>query len=272
MPIFRIVGNSYRNINSALKSHAASRNFRMTKQKSRSVLNAIAFKEFKRLTSSTVYMTNAGMGEILAVLLGTVTLIFGFDGILSYITNNAPFDYALVQPAIPFIVYFCIGMVATTACSPSLEGKNYWIVESLPIEKKTMYQGKMLFNMYLTVPFSIFATLCMCISARVPFVNTIMYVILGIALCAFSTCWGCVCGVKHMRLDWENEVEVIKQGAAVAIYMFPNMFITMGLIVGTVFLGIKTDHRVLTLVLLLISAALSALSYIRVMSLSEKQP
>ncbi|MBQ7679359.1 MAG: hypothetical protein IJT34_05875 [Butyrivibrio sp.] len=34
-----------------------------------------------------------------------------------------------------------IGMMATTACSPSLEGKNYWILQSLPLEKKTIYQG-----------------------------------------------------------------------------------------------------------------------------------
>ena len=32
-----------------------------------------------------------------------------------------------------------------------------------------------------------------------------------------------------MRLDWENEIEVIKQGAAVSIYLLPNMFAVMGL-------------------------------------------
>ena len=42
--VFTIVGNSYRNINSALKSHAAAKNYRMTGQKQRSVVTAIAFK------------------------------------------------------------------------------------------------------------------------------------------------------------------------------------------------------------------------------------
>lgn len=268
--VFVIVGRSYRNINSALKSHAAAKKYRMTAQKRRSVVQAIAFKEFKRLTGSTVYMTNGAMGEILAVLVGIVTLIIGFDRIVAIVTSGAPIDSSILQPAIPFLVYFFIGMMATTACSPSLEGKNYWIIQSLPIEKKTVYQGKMLFNMYLTVPAMIISTLCLCISAKVPATETIFYLILGFVLCAFSTTWGCVCGMKHIRLDWENEVEVIKQGAAVTIYLLPNMFAAMGLTVLMVFLGMRMNHILLALLFIVIAAVLAVLSYMRVMALSKR--
>ncbi len=268
--VFRIVGRSYRNINSAMASNAAGKKYKMTAQKSRSVLNAIAFKEFKRLTGSVVYMTNGSMGVILSSLFGIVTLIVGFDKIIATVTQNAPIDGTILRPAIPFIIYFFIGMVATTACTPSLEGRNYWIVQSLPIEKTTLYRGKMLFNMYMTVPFMTFAILCLCISAKVNIPDTILYIILGIALCAFSTAWGCVCGIKHMRLDWENEVEVVKQGAAVALYMFPNMIVCMGLIVLVVIIGQHMSHMLLALILILITALLAFLSYLRAMSLAKK--
>ena len=116
----------------------------------------------------------------------------------------------------------------------------------------------------------VFTTLCLCISAKAPPLDTILYLILGLALCAFSTAWGCVCGIRHMRLDWENEIEVIKQGAAVAIYMLPNMFVVMGLIVLVVFLGTRMDQRLVTLALTLIAAVLARLSYRRVMILSRR--
>ncbi|MBQ1407848.1 MAG: hypothetical protein IIY88_06920, partial [Eubacterium sp.] len=267
--VFRIVGNSYRSINSALKSHASARKYDMSGQKRKSVVSAVAFKEYKRLTGSTVYMVNGAMGVILAVLIGIITLVIGFDKIVETVTQGAPIDAAMLQPAIPFIIYFFIGMMATTACSPSLEGKNYWIVKSLPIEGKTLYRGKMLFNMYLTVPAMAIATLCMCISARVPAVNMILYLILGLALCAFSTAWGCVCGIRFMRLDWENEIEVIKRGAAVTLYLLPNMFVVMGLVVLMVFLGTKMDHKLLTLIMISVTTLLAALSYRRVMALSK---
>ena len=267
--VFRIVGSAYRNINSAMKSHAAAKNYRMTAQKKKSLVQSIAFKEFKRLTGSTVYMTNGAMGEVLAIILSVVTLIIGFDRIIDIVTQGAPIDPVMLQPAIPFIIYFLLGMMATTACSPSLEGKNYWIVQSLPIPKKTLYQGKMLFNMYLTVPVMIFSTLCFCISAKVSVIGTLLYLIHGFLLCAFSTAWGCVCGIKHMRLDWENEVEVIKQGAAVSLYLLPNMFVVMGLVVLVVFLGTRMDHDLLALIFILITAALAAVCYKRVLSLSK---
>lgn len=268
--VFRVVGRSYKRINSALKSHATAGKYRVTAQKQHSVVTAIAFKELKRMTSSTTYMVNGAMGELLAVILGVVTLFVGFDNIVAAVTHGAPFDAAILQPAIPFVVYFLIGMVATTACSPSLEGKNFWILQSLPIQMKAVYQGKMLFNMCLTVPFMAFSTLCLCVSAGVPAVDAALYLLLGLALCAFSTAWGCVCGIRHMRLDWENEVEVIKQSTAVAIYMLPNMFVVMGLCVAVVFLGTWMDHLLLTLLLTLIAAALAALSYLRVLRLAER--
>lgn len=267
---FRVVGRSYRRVNSALKSHAAARGFRMTVQKRRSVVWAIAFKEFKRMTGSTTYMVNGGMGVILASLAGALTLAVGPERIIRTVTQGAPIDVAMLRPAIPFIVYFFIGMVATTACSPSLEGKNYWIIRSLPIEPKTVYLGKMLFNLAMTVPFMAFSTLCLCVAGRTPIVDTALYLLLGLALCAFSTAWGCVCGIRHMRLDWENEIEVIKQGAAVAVYMLPNLFAVMGLTVLVVLLGTRMDQRLLTLALTGVVAALAALSTLRVLALAKR--
>ena len=254
-----LVGKSYKKINSSLKTHAASKQYKMSALKKSNLAQAIAFKEFKRLLGSATYMTNAAIGDILCVVFGVVVLIFGFDNIITVVLRGAPIDTQILQPAIPLVVYFFVGMVATTAISPSLEGKNFWIVQSLPIETKVLYQGKMLFNMYLTVPAMLFSVGCICISAGVSILSAVLYFILGIALCCFSTTWGCVCGRKYMRLDWENEIEVVKQGTAVTVYLLPNMFVTMGLIVLVVFLGTKMDAN---LILLLLTAIVSVLAYL----------
>ena len=268
--MFLVVGRYYRQINSSLKSHSASKDYSMTKQKKHSVVNAIAFKEYKRLTGSQIYLINGALGEVLALILGVVCLFVNFETIIKIITKNAPFDSSVVYPAIPLIVYFLIGMVATTAISPSIEGKNYWIMQSLPIEKKVIYQGKMLFNMYLTIPFAVFATICMSFSARVTLGNALLYIIEVVALCCFSTSWGCICGMKHMKLDWENEIEVVKQGAAVAIYLFPNMFICMGLVVLVVYLGMYMNPVIISLIITLLALALSTINYRRVIRLADK--
>ena len=263
--VFGIVGRYYRELNSALKSHAASKTYRMTVQKKHSVVTAIAYKEWKRMLGSQVYMINGSMGEILVLLLGIVSLFVNFDKLMQVMLKGAPVSAEILFPAIPLIVYFLVGMVATTACSPSLEGKNYWILQSLPIKKKQIYQGKMLFNLCLTVPAGVFSTICLSFSAGVPLVNGIIYVAEILALCCFSTAWGCVCGVKYMRLDWENEIEVVKQGAAVTLYLLPNMFVTMGVVVLVVVLGLHMNANLLSLAVTGLALVLALLSYRRVM-------
>ncbi len=268
--VFIPVGRSYRMINSKLKSHAAARKFRMTAQKKYSVLNALAFKELKRMTGSATYMVNVGIGEVLVLILSIAALFINVEDMIHAILQGAPITKEMLYPALPLIIYFCLGMVATTAITPSLEGKNYWIVKSLPISPETLCKGKMLFNMYLTVPFMVISTLCLGLSARMPFVTLLLSLVLGFLLCAFSTTWGCVCGIKHMRLDWENEIEVIKQGSAVTVYIFPNLSATMILIVLVVFLGTRLDINLVMAVMILVTALLTALCYKKSMKLARK--
>ena len=269
--VFTIVGRSYRQINSALGSHAAAGKFVMKEQKQKSLISTIAFKEFKRMTGSVTYMTNALIGEIMCFGMGIAVLFVDLEKVIKAVTKGAPLTSEMMVPAIPFIVYFFVGMVATTCFSPSLEGKNYWIVQSLPIRKKTLYQGKMLFNMLLTVPFALFADVTISISAKAGVVNTLLSAVLVVCLCAFSTAWGCVCGIKHIKLDWENEVEVIKQGTGVVVYLLPNMFITMGVIVLVVYLGTVIPSAVVTAGMILAAAILAVICYARAMSLAGKQ-
>jgi ABC-2 type transport system permease protein len=267
--VFTLVGKRYREINSKLKSHEAAKKFKMTEQKQRSVLNAVAFKEFKRMTGSVVYFTNNAMGELLVVVLAVASCFVKADDMLNVILQGAPISKEIVYPAIPLVIYMLLGMVSTPVVSLSLEGKNYWIVQSLPIDKKDLYKGKMLFNMYLTTPFMILATLCLGISFGMPFVSIVLSLILGFVLLTFSSSWGCVCGIKHFRLDWENEVEVVKQGTGMTVYLLPNMFATMILIVAAPALGFVINYNIVLIILILAAAGLTALCYGKVLKLAK---
>lgn len=269
--VMLIISVKYRSIISRLETHAIKKNFKLTKMKKRSAVGSIAYKEFKRFTGSSTYMINIGMGFVISLLIGFAALIVKADKLIALIFQGAPITAKMLVPAIPFIVYFMNGMVATTCCSPSLEGKNSWIVDSMPIAKKTLWQGKMRFNLLLMVPASVVTVICLCISGRIPFVDSFLCIGLEISLCLFSTVFGCVCGVKHMKTDWENEVEIIKQGAAVSLYILPNMFITMGLAVGTVFLGMVMNHGLILLLLTVVYSSVALLFYRKLMKLAKQE-
>ncbi len=266
--VFIPVGRYYNEINSALMARSAARGKTGITGKKRSTVNTIAFKEWKRMTSSSTYMANVLIGEVFCIIAGIAVWFVDIEKLLANMLHDAPVTATMLFPAIPFIFYFFVGMVATTAFTPSLEGKNDWIMKSMPVDKKTVTRGKMLFNMYLTVPSLLFAVVSFSLSANVPPVSMILYMILGTALCAFSTAWGSVCGLKHCRLDWENEVEVIKQGAAVTIYLFPNMIACVALAALSVFLGTKINGDAVTAVITCVVILLAWICYKRSMSLA----
>lgn len=256
-----VVGKNYRKINTRLSGHEHRRSTKVKKGKARSAINAIAYKEYKRLMGSTVYLTNACFGEILTVVLSLAALILGGDKIIAIVTQGAPVDSSLLRPAIPLIIYFLLGMISTTVYTPSLEGKNYWIVQSLPIDKATLGKGKMYFNMMMIMPFVFLGTISLGIAFKASLLQIVIYLICEVCMCSFSTTYGMFCGLKFINLEWENEVEVIKQGKATLIYMFPNMFVTMGLIVPVVILCKHLNGNLVVLGLAAIYAGLAVLFY-----------
>ncbi len=69
-------------------------------------------------------------------------------------------------------------------------------------------------------------------------------------------------GTKYMQLDWENEIQVIKQGRAVSSYLLPNMFGTMLVGGGAVAIGIAFKILPITIALLsVVYLVLSILFY-----------
>ena len=134
-------------------------------------------------------------------------------------------------------------------------------------------RGKMLFHLCLTVPFGIFGTICLAISARASFLIALLCMILEVMLCTFSTVFGMICGLKFINLHWQNEIEVIKQGKAVALYLLPNMLLTLALCFGTVVLGIVTSisTEVILLVAIVFFSLLSYLLYLVVRRMAKSK-
>ncbi len=272
--IFTVFSKFYKGINSRMSVGTTSHEKVKAKDfKTRSVVSSIAFKEFKRFTGSVNYITNVGMGAVLAVIFGIIIIFVNPEALISSMAG-APVDLSRFSPAliIPVVIYFFIGMVPSTACSMSLEGKNYWIIKSLPLDMFSVYKGKMLFNLWLFLPPALFATIASSISLKATLPEFLIAILYAVSTTLFSTVFGMRCGAKHMQLEWENEIQVIKQGRAVTSYLLPNMMATMVIGSGAVALGI--GFGVLPLVMALMSAVyllLAGLSYLSVKSFAFRE-
>ena len=237
---FFIFAKFYKGINSKLsESHTSKAKVNDKDFKARSVVMSVCLKEAKRFTGSVAYMTNIGMGVVMSAVFGVAILFINVNKMVSSMAGME-IDLSGVAAAlvVPVLIYFFTGMVPSTACSMSLEGKNYWIIQSLPIKMMDVLKGKMLFNIFLFLPVGLFATAMSCISLKANFVEVVVAICYTVSVNLFSTVFGMLVGAKNMQLDWENEIQVIKQGKAVATYLLPNMMGTMLIGGGAVAIGI----------------------------------
>ena len=271
--IVYLISKNYRKINSILSNSGSHKRVKANDKdfKQKSLINSVCFKEFKRITGSTVCATNIGMGAIMALLFAIVLPFLDLPRIIaSAYTDKAIVDIRPLALAFPLLVYFFIGMVPSTAPSMSLEGKNYWILKSLPIDNMTIYKGKMLFNIYMNMIPGILAVISGMYAFRASLIDSIVGILMFIVMCLFSTTFGMRCGIKHMRLDWDNEVEVVKQGSAVSSYLLPNMFAAMILMSGMGAAVFFIDGKIIALGIILVYSILTVLSYLAVKRFAKK--
>ena len=104
-------------------SSQASSNYKVGQLKKSSVLTALAYKEAKRFTSSSVYMINMGMGLILALIASVASAFLGVDKLISNVDGVNAKDMAALLPVISNVVPFGISMVVNmcNTCAVSCE-------------------------------------------------------------------------------------------------------------------------------------------------------
>lgn len=205
------------------------------KQKSslKSVDEALLGKELRRYTSSANYMINCSLGTLFLPILGVAALI-KMDWVRGFISSMGMPDNMIL-----LIVCLALCSMATfndiTSPSVSLEGKNLWLVQSLPISPWTALKAKIKLHLWLTEIPVLFCSICICIAAGFNLVNTVLCLFLPALFALSMAAFGLFLNLKFPNLTWTNEIIPIKQSASVTIALFGGWGL-VGIFVGLFYL------------------------------------
>lgn len=237
-----LVAKKYHTINTALMSKGKKTVYHMKEQKARSVIASMVYKEWKRMLSSAPYLLNIGVGMLLSVVASVVCLTVGRSMLME---NEKVFKIILeCRYSAPFMVAIFLTMSCTTSVSLSLEGKNLWILLSLPVSWKTILKSKMAFNMVFLLPAAFICTVCFGITLQLDALSFLLFFAALVTVISFSTVIGMFFNVCFQKYQWENEVEVVKQGMSVSLGILVNMFLQMILVGVSMGLSFFIDGRI----------------------------
>lgn len=147
--------------------------------KCKSIPTALLGREVLHFTSSPNYMLNCGLGIILLPVAGIAFLVKGKG--LCMILNQVFWD----RPGSVMLI-LCAALCALasmndmSAPSVSLEGKNLWLIQSLPITPWQVLRAKLLLHAGLTGIPMLFCVICMAVTGICPWEQLLLSFVLGL--------------------------------------------------------------------------------------------
>ena len=207
-----IISMNFHGICRGLYSTSAKHDYQMESLKKESVLSALYKREFKRYFSSSIYVTNTIIGPIMAVIFAAAVLGVGVDQIQQGL--GIPLN---IKGVIPFLLAGIFSIMTTTSTSISMEGKEWWIVKSLPVKTKDLLDSKILLNLSLFLPFYLVAEVLLTIALKPDLIELLWQLVVPVIMILFSCIFGITVNLKMPVFDWENEVVIVKQSASAMI-------------------------------------------------------
>jgi len=172
-------------------------------------------------------MLNCGLGVIALPIVGVVMLFKGND-ILDFMnmifgSEREGMLIVLVVTALSLLA----SMNDMVVPSVSLEGKNIWIAQSLPMDLWQMLRAKLSVQLLLTIVPLIVCEICFAIVLPSHGIETILGMIVPIVFAIFLTLFGLFLGLQMPNLSWTNELAPIKQSLSVVISMFGGWVVSV---------------------------------------------
>ncbi len=227
---------------------------KITKLQSSSIVKSLIKKELKTYFGIPIYIFNTIISPTLAILF-SVGLVFKYDSIIEYLMQMGISNNVLkeLSPHI-FIAFILIllSMSSITGSSISLEGKKYSLLKSLPIKTKDIFLSKLLLNEIILLPAFLLSATLYIIVMKIFNYNIILILFSIILLIRINGQIGLIVNLIFPKLDFNTEVEVVKQSIAVLISMLINILFAVIIIFSFYKLEQVIDIKLLTVLFIII--------------------
>lgn len=184
--------------------------------------------ELKKFFSIPLYVINSLAGKLLMVIMIILLL---FTSQMKELVELAQGDFLVL---IILGVMMFVGGITTTSATISLEGKNFWILKSLPVTEKQIFISKLAIDIIFSLIAGLVSSILVFIVLKPSIIVGLLFMLIIIVFSFNVAITGLLVNLRFYRLDWDLPVKVIKQGTSVILLMLIDFVATIILIILTV--------------------------------------
>ena len=250
-----IFSRSFKKINSNLGQSYQKSNYKISKLKQKGMYQTLLNKEFKRYFASTSYVFNT-LGITAMLVIMSIVSVFSGDEVLGMISKGAG---RVIVLAVAAMFGVMSGMASTTPSSISIEGKNLWILKSLPIDIRDIFKAKVSMSLILSIPAIVISSLIISFGLSLSIIDTIFIIVFASVYNTFIAISGLFINILYPKFDWKQEIQAVKNTISVTITLFLSI-IPVGIGFGVYKLLPSVNVIIFMIIALIIEIILVALA------------
>ena len=207
---------------------SGSRAKRKGENKNTSIAISLAKKDVTNVIKTPVYFFNLASGAFMFPSL----MIFGFlkgesiKHIQEFFANTESFGFGKIDVFFALLIglfFYAAFMTPLSITSITREGKNIFLMQTLPISYEDQVKGRILgsslFQFVSTFPIIIFLAYLIGFDGLY-----ILAMLIGSCLGSYaSSSFGIYYGIKYPKLDWENPQDAVKRNFPVFLFSILSM-------------------------------------------------
>ena len=233
----------------------SGRQIRSSDFKTSSAFAALYKKELKRLFSSSIYLMNTTVGGLLAVIFSVMVFFVPIDKVFG--SFGIPADASAVQitAIAALVVSLALSIMSTTSAAISLEGRNVWLLQSLPVTTQTILHAKSAVDLTIKLPCIVLSALLFTIGLKLNIWSFCTFLAVPLVYSLFASQVGLLMDIRKPNYTWTNEAQVVKQGLSVLFSMLVGMISVALPALALFLLGVESAVWILSAACLLLLCA-----------------
>jgi len=232
-------------------------------------LKSLLKNETNRYFNSPALMINTLIGPLAIV---AITGWMLFDKGKTFLPLIQAFGFS------DSVIYLFIGLAFAlfavltypAAISISIEGKQFWILRSMPISAATVLTAKALFNIILLVPLTLACGIVLQIALKISTLNFIIMMTIPTLTTVLVSYLGIMLNLWFPKFEFESENALIKQSVSGMIMMFAGMLIIGALCGLSIWLLLNIAFEFVAIIIILILALITGIAIILTYTLGQR--
>lgn len=223
-------------------------------------------KELSAYANNTAFVSNTIMSPVLIMIVSILFASMGLDGISQKLGVTISQDMA---GGVLTVIFLAMLSMAVISCSTvSLEGKNLWILKSSPVDVNLVLFSKAMLHVLINLPAIVVSSIIAGIFLKLSFVNFVLLLFVPTMFNFMMAFMGVFINLCLPKLEFENDVQVVKQSLAVLVAILVGLALTI--VPVLVYVYLISDIVIVSLIALGLYTLLTIISILLLFTKGKK--